>query len=329
MVSDVLLDIRLAIRLLAKDRRFTLAALAALALGIAANTTVFTFVNTALFKPLPFDRPEQLISLGTRDERGRTQGMSYLDVQDWRRSARAFSSIAAHTGATMNLSEADRAPGRFRGAYVSANTFDLLRVRPILGRGFLETDDRPRAPPVVVIGYDVWTDRYGSDRSTIGRTVKVNDVPATIVGVMPPRFRYPGTMEMWQPLSTMSGLTAARRDARTLNAIARLADEASVDRARTELASIAADLARAYPDTNRGIVPTIARPLENLRQGTKPSGSLLRSRWSWRRSGSTRSRRKASRNARRRSGSAWRSARGPARSSRCSCVGRSCSSRSA
>jgi len=221
-LQDIAQDLRFAARLLGRDRRFTLAAVVALSLGIGANTTIFTFINTALFKDLPFDEPRRLVALGTMDARGplpdapgpRRNGVSYRDFQDWRAATRAFVGLAADTGSTMNLSDEDRAPERFRGAYVSANTFDLVRVRPMLGRGLLPDDETASALPVLILGHDVWRNRYGGDPAVVGRTVRVNDVPSTVVGVMPDGFRFPMTAEVWQPLSLLPGLAAATRDAR-------------------------------------------------------------------------------------------------------------------
>jgi predicted permease len=277
-LRDIAKDVRFAARLLARDRRFTLAAVAALALGIAANTTIFTFINTALFKDLPFDQPRRLLALGTADVRGplpdapgpRRDGVSWADFQDWRAASRTFAGMAADSGATMNLSDEGRAPERFRGAFISANTFDLLRVKPVLGRGFLASDEKPGATPVLILGYAVWQSRYGVDPSVIGRTVRVNDVPSIVIGVMPAGFRYPMIAEVWQPLSLVSGLATAKRDARSLNVIGRLADSVTAAQARADLSAITERLAREHPDTNRGIAATLAPPMDGVRRSGKP-----------------------------------------------------------
>jgi putative ABC transport system permease protein len=277
-LQDLAQDVRFAARLLRKDRRFTFAAVVALSLGIGANTTIFTFINTALFKDLPFDQPRQLAALGTMDARGplpdapgpRRDGVSYPDFQDLRSATRAFIGIAADTGGTMNLSDEGRAPERFRGAYVSANMLDIVRVKPLLGRGFLPDDEKAGAPPVLVLGYGVWQSRYGGDPTVIGRTVRVNVVPSVVVGIMPDGFRFPMTAEVWQPLQLSPGLLAARRDARTLNVTGRLAHSVTMEQARSDLQSIVERLARDYPDTNRGIKVTIAPPMEALRRGARP-----------------------------------------------------------
>jgi putative ABC transport system permease protein len=269
-LQDIAQDVRFAARLLAKDRRFSLAAIAALALGIGANTTVFTFINAALFKDLPFPEPQQLVALGGRDARGRDLQVSYADFQDWRDAARAFADMSASAHSPMNVSEQGLAPQRLRGAYLSGGTFDMLRVKPILGRGFAADDERPGAAAVLIIGHDIWLDRYGGSPSVIGRAVRVNDVPAIIIGVMPRDFRFPMIAQAWQPLTSMPGITTARRDARTIGVTARLRPDVTIEQARSELTALADRLAHEYPDTNHEITATIARPLENMRRFARP-----------------------------------------------------------
>jgi putative ABC transport system permease protein len=269
-LQDIAQDLRFAVRLLAKDRRFTLAAVGALALGIAANTTVFTFINSALFKDLPFDDPQQLVALGTRDARGRDLLVSYPDFKDWQRETRAYQAMAGHATSAINLSEKGVPPERLRGSYVSASTFEMLGVKPILGRGFVAGDDRAGAAAVIVLGHDVWTRRYGASPTVIGREVRVNDVPSLVIGVMPDGFRFPMTAQAWQPLATMPDVITSKRDARTIAVTGRLRSEVTVEQARAELTTVAEQLARAHPDTNRGIAPTVAPPLERMRRFARP-----------------------------------------------------------
>ncbi len=140
-------DLRFAIRLLMKDRWFTAVAALALALGIGVNATVFTFVNAVLVRGLPFNDPDRIMSISTRDARNRDRGVSYLDFDDWRASARAFSGLAAFSGQTMNVSDEGRAPERCAGPYISANAFSLIGQRPLLGRDFLQRTIGPAPKP--------------------------------------------------------------------------------------------------------------------------------------------------------------------------------------
>lgn len=262
-LQDISQDVRFAARLLAKDRRFTLAAVVALALGIGVTNTVFTIVNTAAFRDLPFEEANRLVSLATRDPRGR-EAESYLDFRDMRDAATMFSGLAATVMASFNLSDEDRAPDRLMGTFVSANTFRVLRAQPMLGRDFLPEDDRPGAPPVVIISNGVWQVRYGGDPTVIGRSVRINGTPATIVGVMPKRFGFPAFQDAWQPLALMPGLETMKRDARRLMVFGRLSDLADLAHARSEIETVVARLAHEYPDTNKGSVASVVRLRDRL-----------------------------------------------------------------
>lgn len=271
-LQDIAQDVRFAARLLAKDRRFTAAVVLALGLGIGANNTVFTLVNTIMLRDMPFDRADRLVALGTRDAKGRGAGVSYADYVDWSMTTRTFSGLSAVTHAGGMVLRDDRgAPQRLRGQFVSANTFQVLRRAPIIGRDFLPSDERPGAPPVVMLGYDVWRARYDGDPSVIGRTVFIDDVPSIVVGVMPEGFAYSFTSHVWQPLSVAPRLDRVKRDARGgLEVVGRLIDDTDRTGGQAELDGIAAQLARAYPETNAGVTPTMARLNENFVRFNKP-----------------------------------------------------------
>jgi putative ABC transport system permease protein len=250
-------DLRFAVRLLVKDRGFTAVAVLALALGIGVNATVFTFVNAVLIRGLPFDDPDRIMSIGVRDARDRDRGLSYLDFEDWRAGTRSFSSLAVFNGATMNISDEGRTPEQFGGPYMSANGFKLIGQRPLLGRDFLPEDDRPGAAAVIILGNGIWKDRYGSDPSIIGRSIKVNGVPTTVIGVMPAGLKFPLNADLWQPLALMPNLLEQKRNVRNLEGFGRLAPGVTLAQARGELSTIAGRLAHDYPDTNTGIKPTV------------------------------------------------------------------------
>ena len=250
-------DVRYAIRLLVKDKWFTLVAAIALALGIGVNNTVFTFVNAVLIRGLPFDDPDRIMSLGTRDARNRDRGLSYLEFQDWRDGTKAFTGMAAFSGQTMNVSDEGRAPERFGGPYISGNAFRLIGERPILGRDFLPEDDRPGAAPVVILGNGVWKNRYGSDPNVIGRTVKINELPMTVIGVMPEGFKFPVNADLWIPVVHLAGLAEQKRDARNFEVFARLAPGVTIAQAQAELKPIADRLAHDFPETNKDVKPTV------------------------------------------------------------------------
>lgn len=251
-------DVRFAARLLVKDKWFTLVAAIALALGIGVNATVFTFVNAVLIRGLPIEDPDEVMALDSRDPvRDRNMGVSYLDYRDWKESARTFASLAAFTGNTANVSDEGKLPERYSGAFVTDNAFHIMRQRPILGRDFLPEDDRPGAQAVVLLGHGVWQNRYGLDPKIIGRTVRINDVPSVVIGVMPEGFKFPFNSDLWQPLAVVNGIQSQKRNARGLQVFGRVATGVTREQAQAELLNIGQKLTTEYPDTNKDIQPRV------------------------------------------------------------------------
>ena len=248
-------DVRLAVRLLLRDRSFTLTAASALALGIAANSLVFTLVNGVLLRELPFHEPDRLMAIESRAQGN--SNVSYLDLRDLQTSMRTFSGVAGVDQRSMNIADEAGAAERLTGAYMSANTLGLLGRQPVLGRDLRDEDDRPGAEPVALLGYLLWQRRYGGDAGILGRSIRVNGVPSTVIGVMPDQFGFPDTAELWQPLAKLPASERERRNVRGLNAIGRLAPNASPQQAATELDTVMAGLERQYPDTNKGIAATV------------------------------------------------------------------------
>jgi putative ABC transport system permease protein len=264
---SLLQDLRFAIRLLVKGRWFTLVAAAALALGIAANSAVFTLVNAVLLRGVPFKNPEQIVALGTRDTRNRNLGVSFLDFQDWRVAARSFSDMSLFGQPPLNVSEEGRPPERYAGAIMSASTFRLLGVAPLLGRTFTDHEDLEGAAPSVILGYSVWQTRYGGQPSVVGRNIKVNDALATVIGVMPKGMQFPPNTDVWLPLSQATIVRGQSRQIRQYTVIARLRDGVTIPQGRSELQAIAAGLARDYPSTNKDFVPTVVTYNERVTGG--------------------------------------------------------------
>jgi putative ABC transport system permease protein len=251
-------DLRFAARLLAKDRGFTFVAVLALALGIGVNTTMFTAVNAICLRGLPIDEPERVMSIRMRDARELPRELSYRDFDDIRRELRAFDSFAAAGTVTTAVREEDEngtstAADRVIAGYVSAAAFRAIGETPRIGRDFRDDDDRLGAPLVTIIGSGLWTSRYGNDPTIVGRTILVGARPATVIGVMPDRFKFPNNADLWLPLASMPGLSDQPRDARTLTVFGRLRDDATQGHAEEELAAAVARLARAYPETNAGM----------------------------------------------------------------------------
>jgi len=256
-IHDMGQDLRFAVRLLTKERWFTAAAVGALALGIGVTSMIATIINGYYFRGLPVPEPERVVYVGTHEFIGRARGVSYLDYRDWQQEARSFTAIAAFMRAPLTISEAGQSPESVGGAYVSAEAFRILGVTPVFGRGFLPSDDLHGATPTILLGYRLWTTRYSADTAVIGRSVSVNGVPATVVGVMPESFEFPFREQLWQPLAQMPGLGLRRRDERDLGVLGWLRDRVSREQARVELAAISVRLAIEYPETNDKIEPTV------------------------------------------------------------------------
>jgi len=251
-IDETWQDLRFAVRLLRKERWFTAAAVLALGLGIGLTSTGFTVYDAMLRRGLPVDDPHRIVALTMRDANGRQHGISYLDFVDLRARATSIAGLAAYSEPAMNVSDPGTATERLYGARVTANAFRLLGVEPLLGRDLRAEDDRPGAPPVVMLGYDIWTSRYSADPQIVGRIISVNTTPATVIGVMPEGFAFPRWAELWQPLWLTPDLGQHPRDRRTFGAIGRLADGVSPSQARAELDAAADGLAAAYPETNAG-----------------------------------------------------------------------------
>ena len=247
-------DVRFASRLLLKDKWFTLVAAVALALGIGVNATVFTFVNAVLIRGVPMPDADRVMTIDSTDRvRNRNIGVSYLDYRDWRDSTRAFDLFSIYAGNIANISDEGQPPERYFGAHVEATAFRILAQQPVLGRGFTADDDRPGAPAVAVIGHGVFVNRYGSNPSVIGRSVRINDMPTTIVGVMPDGFKFPSNHDIWLPLGTVQDLGQQRRNARNWNVIGHLAPGVTREQAQSELINVSRHLESEHPDTNKDI----------------------------------------------------------------------------
>ncbi len=270
-------DARFGIRRLARTPGQTLAAVIALALGIGLSTAVFSMTYGIVVRGLPFEKPEQLLHLESGDRfRKPSQDQASLgvylqDFLEWRRRQASFEGLAAFYLGTANLS-GDSHPERVDGAYVSANAFDLLRVRPVLGRNFLAGEDSPHAERVVVLGWGIWQARYGGDPEVVGRKVRVNGMPATVVGVMPKGFGFPLHQQIWQPLR-LDPNRLPRGPGQTVEVFGRLRDGTTLEQARAEMTGIAGALAAELPATNRGR-GAVVRPYTEKYLGDGPAGIL-------------------------------------------------------
>ena len=244
-------DLRFALRQMASHRWFSAAVIVTLALGIGVNTTVFTLVNAVLFKPVPLPNGARLVTVNGQDltRPDNFRGISYLDYVELRQNSHCFEALEAMQGMQAIISESGNAPDRFIGQRVTPGLFSMLKTPPVIGRAFTADDGKPGAPEVLLISDTVWKNRYGSDPGVAGRAIRLNGNPATIVGVMPPDFKFPQREEVWAALSPTADLE--KRSNRALQLFGFLKPTILTAAANADLAVIARRLAKDFPDSNK------------------------------------------------------------------------------
>jgi putative ABC transport system permease protein len=246
-IEDFFTDVRYGLRMLRKNPGFTAAAVIALALGIGANTAIFSVVNGVLLRPLPYRDPSQLVVVTLFNQKTQeTFPLCDADFLDWRAQNKAFSNIAAFSGNGFNITGSGR-PEQVHGEVVTAEFFSTLGVTPVLGRIFLPSEDRPGSPPVAILSYNMWQSHYGSDQGAIGQTIVLNGLSATIIGVMPPRFLPSPEAQLWANLVLKPPTI---RGPYYLTGEARLKAGVTIEQARSDLASIARRIEGQNPLTN-------------------------------------------------------------------------------
>jgi len=249
--ESVVQDLRFALRQLRKNPGFAVTAILVLALGICASVAIFAFVDAALIKPLPYQNPSRLVVLFESIPVGPRFHLSYLDYLDWKKLNQSFSSLDIYSPYSFML----RTPtGRQEaaGASVSAGFFRTLGVTPVLGRDFHPDADAPSAPRTVLLSYSAWQNRYGGRRDVIGQTVTLDDVPRTIIGVLPRDFHFAPAepADFWAAMNA-SDECEKMRDCHNAFGVARLKDGASLSSALADIRTIALQLQKQYPDSNR------------------------------------------------------------------------------
>jgi putative ABC transport system permease protein len=246
-VDALVQDLRYAGRMLARSPGFTALVVLCLALGIGVNSTIFSLVDTIAIRPLPFHDPERLVDLhSTHAANGIDfSDVSYLDLLDWRARSRAFADVGASAGRSLTLSDRGE-PERFNGTLVTWNLFPMLGVEPMLGRQIRPEEDSPGGPRVVLLSHGVWQRRYAADPAIIGRTITVDGNATTVIGVMPPRFQFPGKAEIWLPLTPFE--FASPRTARSLEVFARRRPDWTFEAARRDIAAVGERLAQEVRD---------------------------------------------------------------------------------
>jgi macrolide transport system ATP-binding/permease protein len=244
-------DLSFAIRQLRRSPGFTVTAVLMLALGIGASVAIFAFVDAALIRPLPYQDPNRLIDVNEKVKMFPRSNLSYQDYVDWKKMNKVFSVMEAYTG-TGYLLNTPAGAEPVPGARVSAGFFRVLGVKPMLGRDFYDGEDQPDAAETVMLTYGTWQKRFGGRSDVIGQTVRLSDKPTTIIGVLPATFQFAprGNAEFWATIHTLTSCEK-RRSCHNLYGVARLKDGVTVQMAVADITSIARQLERQYPDSNR------------------------------------------------------------------------------
>lgn len=244
-------DIRYGVRMLIKNPGMAFVVILALALGIGANTAIFSVVNSVLLRPLPFDQADQLVFLNERSPVLDEMSISYPNFIDWRNQNQSFEKIGVYNRASYNLTGSGE-PERIVAAQMSADLFSVLRVNPLLGRVYTNDEDKPGGNPVVVLSHGLWERRFGGQKEILNQALTLNGKSYTVIGVMPQGFIYPSRIEMWVPVGQLSDQTSWQRRGNHpgLYGIARLKPGVSLQQAQADLDNIALNLQKQYPDTN-------------------------------------------------------------------------------
>jgi len=264
-------DARFGLRMLLKTPGFTVVAVATLALSIGANTAIFSLVNGALLRPLPFPDAERIIYIeGKNPAAGISQGnISFLDFTDWSQQTDLFASTAAYWTGTANFGADEAEPERVPRAGVTTGFFSVLGVQPVLGRTFVPEDDKGWPQSVAIISHGLWKRRFGSDPAIVGKQVQISSRPLTIIGVMPPGFEYPEQTQVW--VTSAVNLSDEPRDNRVWSAIARLNAGIDLKQAQTRLSAINAQLDKQFHETNKGWDVFLSTLQERVVREVKPS----------------------------------------------------------
>jgi putative ABC transport system permease protein len=257
MLAELVQDLRYGIRTLLRSPGFTAVALLTLALGIGANSAIFSFVDGAMLRPLPYPEAERIVQVWEKPPRGQRNVISALNYLDWKSSNTVFESLAASTGGQMTLSGTGE-PVLIRTGRVSAQYFDIYQIQPSIGRTFAADEDQPGKEHVVVLSHRLWAGRFGSDATLVGRTLTLDGEPYTVIGVMPQGSAFDrGFNDMWRPLAFKPG--ELTRNFHWLVVYGRLKAGTTLDAARAQMDTVGARIARDYPDSNKDWGVTIDR----------------------------------------------------------------------
>ncbi len=263
-------DIRFGVRMLLRSPGFTLVAIAALAIGIGANTAIFSVVNGVLLKALPYSNPEELamVWMDNRRQGIREDITSWPNFVDWRDQNQTFQGMSAYRPYRTNLT-GDGEPEELLATQVTTNFFSLMHVTPIHGRAFSPEEEQPGKESIAVLSYSLWQRRFGSDQSIVNKSIHLNGTPILVVGVAPKGFEFPDKVDLWTPLAPNERMRAARGSF-SLPVVGRLKPGVRLEQAQADMDVIGRRLEEQYPNNNRGfginVVPLYEQTVGNVRR---------------------------------------------------------------
>jgi len=273
-MTTLIQDLRYGLRTLARSPGFTAVAMLALALGIGANTAIFSVVNGVLLRPLPYPEPTRLMMIYETAKFGQSS-VAYPDFLDWQRENRSFTGMAAYRGNDFNFTGSGQ-PEHLRGEVISASLLPVLGVNPLLGRNFLPQEDRQGAGGVVMLTGGLWKRRFAADPNILGKTLTLNAKTYTVVGVLPPDFQFPGQAELYAPLGQWRSVVLYdRQNHPGLHVVGRLKSGVNMATAQAEMTSIARALAEKYPKSNAGEGATVMKMKDDMVGSIRPTLLLL------------------------------------------------------
>lgn len=272
--EDAMQDLKYGLRMIVKNPVFSAVAIVTLALGIGANTAIYTVVEAVLLEPLPFENPNELTLLWTRNDAENQDKymVSPMDFDDWRTMNSTFKSMAAFWPTTGTVTEVDGNPTRVRMVYTTEDFFDVMGAAPYAGRTF-GPDDGPGSTQVVVLSHGFWQRRFGSDPAIVGQAITIDGSPFEVIGILRPEHTFPTDADLWVNMTWSMQIQS--RLARWMSAIGRLSDEHGLDAARADVVSIAARIAQENPTTNRGWTVTMEKLHDEMVGDTRTSLLIL------------------------------------------------------
>ena len=265
MASTIWQDVKYGARMLLKNPGVTIVVIIALALGIGANSAIFSVVNAVVLRPLPYDESDRLVFLNEKSAVLDEMSISYPNFTDWRNQNQTFEKIGVYNRGSYNLTGAGEAE-RILAAQMSADLFSVLRVNPLIGRVYNNEEDKPGGTPVVVLSYGLWQRRFGGQTSVLNQAITLNNKSYTIIGVMPETYAYPSRVEMWVPVGQLSDQPSwqSRGNHPGLYGIARLKPGVTFEQAEADMNNVGANLEKQYPDSNASTRPRLRPLLEIL-----------------------------------------------------------------